>query len=72
MSALASPPLPLLLLLAAVCGVILVVFAPRGGRSGGSGSYAVWILVPFIVAICGVGVWLVMGAMGTTNFNLLH
>ena len=42
------------------------------GRGGGSGSYAVWILVPFILAICGAGVWLLVRAMGVTNFNLLH
>jgi len=44
----------------------------RGGGGGGSGSYAVWILVPFILAICGAGVWLLVRAMGATNFNLLH
>jgi hypothetical protein len=47
--------------------------ASRGqGRSGGSGGYAVWILVPFILLICGVGVWLVVQAIRFTGFDLMR
>ena len=72
MSALASPPLPLLLLLAAVCGIILVVFAPRGARSGGSGGAAVWVLAAFILAVAGLGVWILVRAIRFTGFDFLH
>jgi hypothetical protein len=50
----------------------LWILAGERARTGGSGSYAVWILVPFILAICGAGVWLLVGTLGVTNFNLLH
>lgn len=65
-------PAPLLALIGA--GVLVGVWIATGGRGrgGGSGSYAVWILVPFILAVCGAGVWLVVGAMRSTNFTLLH
>jgi hypothetical protein len=55
----------------AVIGVLWLATGVRG-RGGSSGSYAVWILVPFILAICGAGVWLLLRAMGSTNFSLLH
>jgi hypothetical protein len=55
----------------ALIGVLWIATSGRG-RGGGSGSYAVWILVPFIAIICGAGVWLVVRAMGSTNFSLLH
>ena len=55
----------------AVIGALWLATGARG-RGGGSGSYAVWILVPFILAICGAGVWLLVRAVGSTNFSLLH
>jgi hypothetical protein len=65
--------MPVLVLIGAgaVIGVLWLATGVRG-RGGGSGSYAVWILVPFIVVICGAGVWLLVRAMGITNFSLLH
>ncbi len=62
----------LVLIGAGVVVVVLCLAAGWRGRGGSSGSYAVWILVPFIAAICGGGVWLLVRAMGSTNFNLLH
>ena len=56
-------------------GVLMgVLWLARGGvRAGrGSGSYAVWILVPFIVIICGVGVWLLLGVIKSTSFGLIR
>ncbi|HEY2481479.1 MAG TPA: hypothetical protein VGI30_04700 [Caulobacteraceae bacterium] len=42
----------------------------QGSRS--SGGYAVWILVPFVVAVCGVGVWLLIGVIRSTGFDLMR
>jgi hypothetical protein len=58
-------------LIAIVLGLLLVVvWLVRRGR--GSGGYAVWITVPFIVVICGAAVWLIVGAIRFTGFDVLH
>jgi len=67
---LSAPTLALIGAGALIC--LLWIVTGGRGRGGGSGSYAVWILVPFIAIICGGGVWLVVRAMGVTNFSLLH
>ncbi len=70
--ALTRLPMPMVILLGAGVVTAGLWFATEGrGRGGGSGGYAVWILVPFILAICGAGVWLLVRAMGS-NFGLLH
>jgi hypothetical protein len=70
--ALTHLPMPVLILLGAGLVTAALWFVTEGRRSGGgSGGYAVWIVVPFILAICGAGVWLLVRTMGS-NFGLLH
>ena len=64
--------MPVLVLIGAGAVVGVLWLATGWRRGGGSGGYAVWILVPFILAICGAGVWLLVKAVGITNFSLLH
>jgi hypothetical protein len=73
MGYLTSLPLPLLVLLSIVSGIALfLLFAPGGRRIGGSGGGAVWILLPFILVIAGIGVWILVGAIRFTSFDFLH
>jgi hypothetical protein len=56
---------------AALIGVLWAVNrGVQGARS--SGGYAVWILVPFVAALCGVGVWLLIGVIRSTGFDLMR
>ncbi|HEY1447622.1 MAG TPA: hypothetical protein VGF33_03730 [Caulobacteraceae bacterium] len=69
MDALTKLPEPVLIAIG-LCLLLGVVWLVRRGR--GSGGYAVWITVPFILIICGGAVWLVVRAIRFTGFDILH
>ncbi|HEV7157406.1 MAG TPA: hypothetical protein VGN38_03515 [Caulobacteraceae bacterium] len=73
MSYLTSLPLPMLVLIALLSGIaLLLVISPGGRRIHGSGGGAVWILLPFLLVVAGLAVWVVVGAIRFTGFDILH